>query len=335
MPGDPDDFWAWWSERGRALVTTAVGGEQPGQAFDALTTAVHALHPGLAWEVGPGELSAYVLALSPEGDPELRAPARRWLLAAPEPDPTWSFTDHRPPDPTPGSGTLSIDGGPELDLGDVLVSARSSGSRFDVAVFHPAFTGLDETVRERVTYLVLDGALGENDVELWLGTIEATDVRPPDGFGLAALRAAVDDRRSAHVDADGRPTWTLLRGETADGPLIASAQTPLHPLTAAQLTRYAAVTLPYRERSPDGFPTGASLDSLREIEDGLTEALGTSGAVVAHQSCAGTRLVHLYLDDATKALEVVRRTASTWGEGRARVESSLDPGWDRVRHLRS
>ena len=143
-----------------------------------------------------------------------------------------------------------------------------------------------------MAFLALDATLGEHDVELWIGEVSASEISPVDGFGLRALRAVVRDHTRAKVDEDGRPSWILMQGDTPQGPLIAAAQVPLHPATAPHLGTHVAVLLPYRHRTPEGLPADASLSALREFEDGLSQAMGTDGQVVAHQSSNGTRVLH-------------------------------------------
>lgn len=331
----PEAFWSWWAQEGRTSTTAAAARGAAADTVEVLGRAVSALDPGLAWEVGPGELCEHVLVVTAAGDPALRAVARRWLLAAPAGDQSWSFTDHRPPAPDPESVTLTFEGQPDIDLARITVTARAAGSHFDVTVHHPVFADLEEKTRAQLAFLALDTALGENDVELWLGEITATGFSLVDGFGLPGLRAVVDDLRSRRVDADGGPTWVMLSGDGPDGAVIAMAQAPLHPLTAPDLALHAVVLLPYAAANDEGLPLDASLEALRSLEDALSTELGRTGRVVAHESSAGVRMLHLYLDDTTDAISVVRRHAGRWSEGRARVESTPDPAWDGVRHLRA
>ncbi|NGN96019.1 hypothetical protein G5C66_25185 [Nocardioides sp. KC13] len=72
-----------------------------------------------------------------------------------------------------------------------------------------------------------------------------------DGFGLDGLRAAVKNLRKEYVDPDGNPAWVLLRGESPQGPVVASAVVPLHPVTAPNLTHHVGVMVP-TSASPSG-----------------------------------------------------------------------------------
>ena len=333
-PSGPDGFWSWWATEGRAATTAALEQDDSPGPLDTLGEAVSALHPELAWQVGPGETSTYSLCVTAAGHPELRAVARRWLITAPGGDETWSWSDHRPPAADPESVTLASGIGSDVDFARVTVTARVAGSRFDVVVHHPAFADLAEDARARLAFLALDAALGEQDVELWIGQVTASEMSLVDGFGLAGLRSVVADLRARHVDADGQPSWSVLTAETPQGPLVAMAMTPLHPVVAPLLTQHAVARLPYATRNDSGLPVETSLAALRSFEESLGAALGATGRVVAHESSAGARVLHVYLDETTDALAVVRRHAGAWAEGPAQVESAPDPSWQGVDYLR-
>ena len=126
----------------------------------------------------------------------------------------------------------------------------------------------------------------------------------------------------------------MLRGETKEGPLVAMARSPLHPLTAPNLDTYVAVVLPYRHRTDDGLPDKGSLEPLAEFERRLDGELGVSGQVVAHMSNAGVRTLHVYVDSAADVLPKVKGLARSWDQGNATVHDMADPGWSAVSHLR-
>lgn len=287
----------------------------------------------LAWQLTPGELSEHVLVITAEGSPAARGAARRAVLAAPDADATWSYVDSRPPTPEPESVVLTA-AGTEIDLARVRVAARMDGPRFDVEVQHPRFADLSERDRLQVTFLALDAALGEVDTELWLGEISPVELEPLDCFGLEALRSVVHDLKGRQLDADGRPGWTMLRGETQAGRFLAMARSPLHPLTAPHLDTYVVVLLPYAHRTEVGLPNGESLATLREFEERLEEELGTSGLVLAHLSMGGVRTMHVYVDSTAGLLPAIKGLARSWGEGTATVHDMHDPGWQAIAHLR-
>jgi hypothetical protein len=326
-------FWEWWATAGREDAEQSIDGRLAPEDF-ARTMTEHLQSIGeLAWELTAGETSEHVLVISPEGDPERRALARRVVLAAPEADGTWSYVDARPPAADPEDVVLGATGSPDVDFARIRVTARMNEGRFDVQVHHPAFADLPEEARTNITFLALDTTLGEVDTELWLGEVQPVEFPPLDGFGLNALRSVVHDLKRQRLDADGHPQWVMLRGDTPTGPLVAMVRSPLHPLTAPHLDTYVAVTAPYRDQV-EGLPGSASLETLRTLEHRLSARLGNEGQVVAHLSTGGVRTFHLYVDSTAGLLPTIKEVARSWEEGRSAVHEMRDPGWQAVAHLR-
>ena len=212
------------------------------------------MHEGLAWELAAGSRAQHLLVLSPEGDPELRPIAHRWLRSAPPADADWEYAAARQAVAEPEQIMLGIEQ-VELSFGDIRVGARREGTRVDVDVYHPAFAEVEEPVRRQVAYLALDAALGEDDVEAWVGEVTTSAQPPLEGFGLRGLRAVVRDLRDDYLGDDGTPQWVALEAQGEDGPVLAMAQVPLSPVTAPHLDTHVAVLVPTRT-SPSGDTPG-------------------------------------------------------------------------------
>ena len=329
-------FWAWWQAEGARGVADAIEQDGLDDWADVITARVHGIDEGLAWELGPGDLSAHVLVVTAAGAPELRAVARRWWLAAPEADATWSYSDARLPLPDLDGWGLRV-AGHEISAPDVLVGARVDRRRacVDVTVHHPAFEAMDQETRTQVTYLLLDNALGEADVESWVGEVESATVPPLDAVTLSGLRAVVRELRAEHTDADGQPSWVLLEGRTADGArMLAATQVPLRPATAPHLDTHVTVTLGFGGRTEEGLPDETSLSALRRLEDRLGERLGADGRVVGYETSQGVRRVHVYVDGAGPGAGQVREVVEGWDLGGHQVDVAYDPAWRGVAHLR-
>lgn len=328
------DFWDWWRREGARASVASIEGHDPRRIAPEVSRRVDALHPGLAWEFGPGDLSDHLLVVTAEGDVALRALARQWLLAAPVPDGTWSYSDVRPPATDPDGIVLSAEDAPRISFGEVTVAASRRGVRLDVVVHHPAFAEIPEQARGQIAFLALDAALGEAAMECWVGGVETATTAPPDGTGLAALAADVRDLAGEYVDADGHAGWLLLETRTPSGRGLASTVVPLNPLLAPHLTVHVGVVAEYADQTDEGLPATGALELLRALEDRLEHLIGPDGMVVAHETAAGARVLHAY----ARAGAVTSRAlgaALAWAEGRLRVSVEDDPGWQAVRHLRA
>ncbi len=327
-------FWDWWVAAASGQVETALVARRPEQVVELLSARTKKIHPGLAWELGPGTTSEHVLVVSAEGDPALRAICRRWLLAAPLADPTWQYSDVRLPAASPETVTLAIDGA-RLDVASVQVGARVAGPAVNVVLHHPAFATMTEQQRTRAAFLLLDAVLGEAAVETWIGTIEASTSPSLDAVPLSSLASVVDTVRSDYVDDDGRARWALRSGTAADGaPVMASTQVPLRAATAPQLDTYVGLAVKFSDVTDTGLPGPRSLPELRDLEDHISRRLAESGRIVAHETHAGRRVLHAYVDGTTPAVEQLRAALSGWTEGSIAMDVRPDPAWDSVAHLR-
>jgi hypothetical protein len=330
------DFWRWWADTGRAAADAALASGDVQAFVDPLSARVHAVSEELAWELGSGEAlgSRHVLTVTAEGNADVRALARRWLRAAPAPDATWAFADLRQRAPDVSRVELGI-GEETLALRDVLVGARVVGHHVDVTVHHPAFERLDEGTRQQAAYLALDSAAGEEAVESWLGEITPSEVPPIDGFPLVHLCGFLDDHARARRDAEGNPTWVLLQGSGPAGPVMAMAQVPLASVAAPLLDTHVGVLVPFSDHTDEGYPGPGSLDALRALEDHVLERLEGQGRLVAHETSAGERTLHYYVDGTGPGAEVVRAAVAGWDQGHPDVDVDRDPGWAAVAHLRT
>ena len=326
-------FWQWWASEGSALAGQVVAGQAGPEILAPLTERVAAIDPGLQWEFGPGRESLHLLTVTAAGDPELRAIARAWLQAAPPSDLTWGYADLRAADSGAAESTIEF-AGRTIALGDFVVAAHRGSTSIDVAVHHPVFADVGEDEAAQLTYLALDCFLGEEATETWIGGVTWPGEPPLDSFPLRHLGSIVRDFADGHRDADGAPTWLMLRGTGPSGlPVLAMAQVPLRQITFPLFDTHLAVTIPYADRTAEGLPAASSLESLRDLEDQLTEAIGADGRIVAHQSHDGVRLLQAYADGRTDAGERAAAVAADWPEGDAQTVVTPDPGWALVNHL--
>jgi hypothetical protein len=335
-PGDPAgagrgirEFWQWWEREGAALASRAASGATT--ELDPLTTHVAAIHPDLQWEFSAGAQTAHLLVVTAAGDPGLRAVARAWLDAAPEPDVTWGFADLRQPLPDPGDEVIEF-GGHRLAFADFVAAAHRGSTSIDVAVHHPVFLDIAEDDAAGLAYLALDSFLGEELTETWIGAVTWPGEPPLDAFPLRFLGSVVRDFAAEHRDDDGNPSWMALQGTGPTGkPVLALAQVPLRQITFPGFDTHLAITIPYAEPTPDGLPTPAGLAHLREREEQLTVVLGAQGRIVAHQSHDGVRLVHAYAAPDPAIAARVAEVAAAWPG--SQVVVTADPGWALVNHL--
>jgi len=326
-------FWAWWAATGADWVAQAIAERDPQRVVDELSTRIGAVRPDLAWELAPGTSSEHLLVVSPEGNAQLRAAARRWLRAAPAPSATWEYADARQRMDDLADAILNVNG-TQVPLGDLQVRVEQDDTRLAVAVHHATFAGIPEQDRGFISFLALDNAIGEANVETWIGAVDPSPTPLDGAVPLVELRSILAAHQAEFVTDDGEPVWRILQAETPDGPLLVSAMVPLSPTYAPQLDQHVPVLVGYAGRTEAGFPDPASLDALRQLEDHLTERLGTGGLLVAHETCHGRRTLHYYVESTGPGAEVLRTAAAGWTDGAVQVTPQADPGWEAVRPFR-
>lgn len=324
-----EDFWGWWASGGRAAAEAGIGGAGFKGFTGAMTRRVEAMHPGLAWELAPGEAAEHALVVTAAGVPEVRCTAERWYQQAPAPGEAWEYHPARQASPSSLTAELEF-GGHWLKLEELLFDLHIDNDRdvIDTVVFHPSFAKMSSQARGQVGFLALDWALGEDGVARWIGGFGIADARPAAGVPANGLIEVVE-ALSVRV---GKPRWALLRGEWDGAVVLALLAVPAKWVDHPLLDQHIAVTLPFADQTAAGLPSPTSLGQLRELEDELADRLRPTALLVAHETTQGTRMLHLYADsDDLTFVEQARLAVSGWPG--ATVESSLDPGWRAIRHL--
>ena len=317
-------FWEWWEREGRTLDP-----RNQSPVIDELSQRVAAIHPDLTWHFGAGSASEHRLTVSANGTAEVRPAAQRWLRAAPLPNSTWEFRSSQEADPNALNKMLEIAGSTiDLSKTEFRVETGEQELRVHVGVYHPAFRDLPEFTRLQVSFLVLDWLLGEDDVERWLGPIEALTAPSADyTHGEGVLRAV--DKIAKDQDPEA---WTLSRWEAADGtPAFASFRSSLHWIDHPTLDLHHGIHASFVSQD-NGLPVdGAALDSLQRLEDELEAKLGPSGLVIGHETAAGRRIFHVYTDGEDQNIAA---GLTEWVRAHhLSIESAPDPAWRRVRQF--
>ncbi|ADB35400.1 hypothetical protein Kfla_6402 [Kribbella flavida DSM 17836] len=332
---DPiEAFWGWWSAAGAEQVAAAVARKDPAATSGVLSEHVRAIDPGLDWELGPGLHAEHTLVVTAAGDPATRATARRWLRAAPPSDRLWEYADLRRPSP---AVTIQFEGLPPVVSDEALVTIEPDerAAAVHVGVHHPAFARLPDEAQRRITFLLLDLSLGEEMTETWVGAVE-TLVDPPEGLvPITELLPAVAAFAAGFTTDTGDPTWRLLEGFVEGRRLIATTEVPLRSIRLPHLDTHVGVTISYPTGRDDGLPDADMLDQLRDLEDHLTRRLGDSGRLLAHETMAGARTLHYYVDGSTPAPAQLHAATTGWPHGHVSLTTSPDPGWQNLSHLGS
>lgn len=314
-------FWVWWASNHQQLesdIATGVATELP----RAITTLVRDIHPELEWQLAPGRTSRHALALSSGGDATLRLITGRWVEMGPPSDTTWEFHPGRVPTQL---GTVEI-AGERLDLRQAAFSARIDElyEQLEVELFVPGFEGLTPENQMRISLDVLDGTLGEDDVERWIGFIDPQDNPLPDGSPISELPALV---ASYARTATGEGWEVVEENEPGRLPAISTINRALKRLDHLEYTLHLELVVEMNQWTDVGLPTEDETEDLNLIEDDAIHALGGEAIFAARETEDCIRRLHFFV----RPFETVEEKIDDWAGAIASHEIepilSLDPDW--------
>jgi hypothetical protein len=160
----PEDFWKWFQSNEDALFNFEKNREQ---TFDKLGAEMHKLNPSLTFEFGPIEDGKREFVISADGIKEAFPQVEALYAAAPSLS-RWKFVKFRP-----RRKPMDVDyEGISVRATSVTVQLIRNGQFADLTVFIPNCSEADRKAYMAIAFLLLDGALGEHDVETRVGQIK-------------------------------------------------------------------------------------------------------------------------------------------------------------------
>lgn len=317
-------FWDWWSSARLSVQDAIEAKELPQSLIDDISRRVKSIDPALAWEVGPGRRSSYQLCLSAEGDIERRAITEWWLKSAPA-DAGWDYYASR--QPTPETATLRIGphtlGASDLRFGPHVDVDRE---RIDLKVWHPLFAQVDERVRGQATFLLLDGLLGEDGVERWLGRIEPVTQLPSEAIDRDALQLEIQELAST---ATGE-RFVLGQAAGSDGSVrIVAMNSALKHIDHLDKPFRLRLTIKLNTAGTGGLPAQDESQALNDLEDRIGAAL--NDAVFAGRvTGAGKRILNWYVAEPSRVDAAISETLRNSG-WKIETRTDPDPRWEGIK----
>jgi hypothetical protein len=322
-----DEFWGWWTTA-RSGFAAAFSGGPPlsDEAIAAMSEHVAAIDEALDWEFGAGVTSQHHLCLSGKGDPVTRVVAERWVKRGPPADATFEYYAARQPNRDAESASLSIDGATAA-LGELVFSVEedTSSERIHVHGHHPVFATLeDDELCARILFLGLDGLLGEDGVERWIGGVEVSREAIADAVPYLGLRARVDDLARRATGFKG----AVLKGERDGRPIFVTVNRALKRVDHLLLDMHVAIDVELLAPTDAGLTTNEEAATLNAMEDELFAALGAHAVSIGRETCDARRTLHLHVTEGGPARAIVDRWAARHAPRRIMVETRMDPRWD-------
>jgi len=180
-------FWRWFTAHATEVAKIAAGNEP---IAVELASELRKLDAGLTFAIGnkPGERE---LVISADGKTASFPAVKRVVAAAPV-IAGWRVTAFRPRGST--DMTITLGDGTQLSGSDLTYRVLGSHEhKIDIELYVKGPTTITDAVSQAV-FLLLDSALGEYDVETYLGGIEMkpASAAPPNALPLTQLPKAVD-----------------------------------------------------------------------------------------------------------------------------------------------
>jgi len=317
-------FWKWWpAARGR-IQGAIEGGGFDDALVEEIAGRVAQIGADVDWELGPGSKARHAFCLSPKGDPVVRKLTERWLRAAPAPDEIWEYHPARRGNAEMGEARMEI-GGVELALGEFVAAFEVDEGRevVNATCFHPAFPRMSEDLRGTATFLMLDGALGEDGVERWLGGIEPAATPPVGARPIAELRAAIQTLAGT---ATGE-RFAVMRGQDTEGrPLFVTLNFALKRIDHLACDSHVVIDLGLLRPDENGMPTNEEAEQLNTIEDELAPLL-TDAVYFGRETRAGRRVLHYFAPGDSPGKARLTAWASSHRDRDPRVAWTEDPRW--------
>ncbi len=312
-----ESFFAWWPDAGPRINAAIEAQTFTEELVEEISAKVKAIDGGLEWEMGPGDRAKHAFVVSGAGDPVKRQVSERWFARAPKDDATWEFHPARPPRPL---ARLEVGG---LSFDETLFRAKleedEGTERVHVTLFHPEFEKQDQRLKGTVTFLTLDGLLGEDDVERFVGAIDSAEEEPE---GAVTLPDALKQIDALREKATG-DRWAVLQAVRDGERFVACVNRALKRVDHLGFTDYVCLSRPM------GVKTGVELSeeeaSAMEAEDiALIDPLPDGVVYLGAHTGGGTRELMFF---AREGAELASLEAFANEHG-GRVEKRADPSWE-------
>lgn len=158
------EFWKWFQKNEAMLFSFEKNQEA---VFGSLGTQMNKVHESLTFEFGPVENGKREFVISADGIKDAFPAVERVYATAPKLD-RWIFIKFRP-----RREPMDVEyGGVKVKVDDVFCTVEPDKGKAGITVFIRGYQTEHQKAYTGITFLMLDQALGEYDVETKVGFIE-------------------------------------------------------------------------------------------------------------------------------------------------------------------
>jgi hypothetical protein len=174
------EFWKWFQKNETMLFNFEKDRES---VFDQLSTQMKKVHESLTFEFGPVENGKRDFVISADGIKK-GFPAVETLYASAPKLERWTFIKFRP-----RREAMDIDyAGVSVKTGDVFCTVQPDRGKAGITVFLRNYRQENQKAYAGITFLMLDQALGEYDVETRVGFIQTKPFSDPSDLEKKPLK---------------------------------------------------------------------------------------------------------------------------------------------------
>jgi hypothetical protein len=184
-------FWMWFQQNEDSLLHFE---RDQHRTLAQLTVELRKVDRKLVFEFGPIEDGRREFTISADGIRETFPKVEALYAAAPA-LPKWKILKfrqrHEPTD-------IEIDG-VRVQASAVLIAIKDTGRKVDLAVFLPGYSDGAQSAFVTITFLLLDHAVGEYDIESFVGRVDVRNLSeaPSNSLSLRELPVAFDSMVAA------------------------------------------------------------------------------------------------------------------------------------------
>ncbi len=316
------EFWEWWADaRDDVSEELRTGGLSDG-TIDEIGDRVWRIHPELEWQITGGIDARNSLNLVSGGTRLLRLVAELWTRMGPGGDDEW---EHHPARLPFGLEPFEIDG-IEIDPSEARFTSDWDEvyERLDLTISHPAFDDLSEDGARGAAIHLLDGTLGEDAVERWMGILE-TSPDPVTGQPLFTLRSDVDGIAAA---ATGQG-WERV-DDQYEGVVVATANRAVKWIDHIRKPIYGEVTITALASDEDGLPVPLEQKRIDAAVDDLFDRLGHHAVCIGMATGEGEHTVHFFTELGESVEDALREWREAHDNRDITIELAPDEQWSNA-----
>ena len=177
-------FFLDWLANNSSRIESLINNGQSNSVAELISNELDRISPDISWEIGANKNGEIELTISAQGDKSLGKLLDELFVDCPS-IPKWKLYRYKQPKSFSTLSRLIDAQGYHLEVENIKVqiALNSSRTKVDIELASPDFSQVPSDRLLGLTFFVLDGVLGEQITEEWIGKINV-DVAGSESAGL-------------------------------------------------------------------------------------------------------------------------------------------------------